>query len=121
MNTIKEFATSFPSLTLCCKFVALEENPHTQSFQNHYSKQTSTLLRVFFMRDQNVPLWEGLCQIFFFLKGLPLQAQKFESSFCWISLPTKKLSPLIPPLITDHICKKVSLIAFRQIFKLNPP
>ena len=48
MKVIIEFATSFSSLTLTCyKFVALKENTHTHSFQNHYSKHDQALFRIF--------------------------------------------------------------------------
>lgn len=101
----------------CCKFVALEDNTLIL-FKIITVLRPSSLLRVFFMGDQDLKL-EGRLR-----SSLRNDAQSFEPQppfGChsplknWV-LPYSFMAHPIPPLIADLILeKKWSLIVFRQI------
>ena len=90
----------------------MKENTLTHSFQNHYSKQTKHPHQGFPYREIRMSnklrglLWEWS----------PWTPKSLNFSLLLDMTPTKRLSPFIPFLITNHILgKKVSLIAFIQI------
>ena len=115
MNAIKKFGTSFSSITLHAVNVALKENTLSHTlFKSTTESRPSTLLRVFFIGRSGCPTnrknrGRGV-------EALPASHKVWTFRYCWISPSPKNCVP-IPPLMTDHILeKKVSLIAFRQIF-----
>ena len=92
----------------CCKFVALKENTFTRFFQNHYSKQPSTLIRVLLMGGSrcstNGRKWGS--------GDSPCKRKCSNFPFCWISTPPKNWVPLSLFWVRPHIGKK--LIHFRK-------
>ena len=121
LNTIKNFATSFPFLSLHAVNLLLWKKILSHFFQIYYSNQTKhTPQGVFYT-------WSGFATRGETGEGSPHPCPKssVSSHFC-MSFPTKKLSPLpflsfsftpsLPSLQTKY-WKKVSLIVitFRAI------
>ena len=116
----QNFVTSFSSLTLhAVFFFVLKGNTFTHSFQSHYSKQTNHPYQSFpqgrsgyLTKGGNWGAGKG---------GVLLEAQSLNLPLLLDITPTKKLSPPVLLLITDHILGKKVLIAFRQILPIILP
>ena len=125
LNTIKDFATSFPFLTLNAVNLLLWKKILSHSFQNHYSNQTkhSPTGVLHGGGGQDLQLREVL------RRSLHTHVQNYEPQSSVGYDPHQKVeSSLFPScltpslsLIADRILQKISLIALRQMLpKLLP-
>ena len=119
MNTIKDFATSFPSITLHGVHLLLWKKIHSLTlFKIITIIRPSTLLCVFFVGDQDLQLREGLG------KALPTHDQNFvPHRFVGCHFPPKNwvfflsfmLYP-VPLLITDYTLENNIFDSFKTNF-----
>ena len=107
MNTIKDFVTSFPSLTLHAESLLLWRKILSHSFQNYYSHQAQLL------QSKHTP--QG---VFLGRSGFETKGGTGEGSWP----PHRIKSSPYPSCLTPSLSwletkywKKVSLIAFKQI------
>ena len=88
-----------------------KKNIHTYSLKNHNTKQKNHSPQVFPLhKNQDLPLRQRIGGSLF------ASSKVWTFLFCWISLLPKNWVPCSSPDYRPHIRKKLSLIAFRQIF-----
>ena len=124
MNSIEDFANTFPSLiSYSLNLLLWKKILAPTLFKIITVIRPSTIIRVLLMGDQDLQIRDGL------RATLPTHSQNFKprSPVRCHSLPKKQalslsfMSQPVLPLIVAHIEKKVSLIAFRQVSRKTLP
>ena len=109
LNTIKEFATFFSSLTLhAINLLLWKKILSLTIFKIITVNRSSFLLRVFLLGRSGYPTNRGHCRW-----GSTCKSKSLNFPLLLDINSSKKLSPPVPLLITDHILEKMlSLLAF---------
>ena len=113
MNAITEFATCSWCLTVHAVNLLLWKKILSFPFFKIITEsRPSTLLRVFLMARLGCPTKGGSWG-----RGCPCKLKNVDFPLLLDITPTKKLSPPVPPLITEHILENI--LAFYQKFCLR--